>query len=815
MNEAVRNTISLKIPAMHCAGCARRIESALAPVDGTAADAINPASREARIEYADADALHAAFDALTGAGFAPATEKRTVSIEGMHCASCVHRIEQELDRLSQVVEASVNLASNRATVELLEGSEIAPVLEAIRRAGYEASADHDQGDSARRREAEERTSLKRHLLLAAVLTIPVFTIEMGGHFIPGFAAWLDETVGRGLLRWISMLLATGVQFGPGLVFYRFGGPALLRLSPDMNSLVMLGSSAAWGYSVVATVVPGLLPAGTANVYFEASSVIITLILLGRWLEAIARGRTSSAIRGLMELAPDTALVERDGEPVEVALAELEPGDIVHVRPGAKVPVDGSVVSGSSWVDESMISGEPDPVEKGEGDEVVGGTLNQTGAFRMKAEATGGDTVLAQIINLVEQAQGNRLPVQALVDRVVKYFVPAVMSVALVTLLAWLVLGPEPALSLALVNAVAVLIIACPCAMGLATPVSIMVGTGRAANSGVLFRRGDALQRLRDVGLVAFDKTGTLTEGRPEVIETVALEDGQGNRVLGLAAAVERHSEHPIGRAIVESARQSQIEVPDSDDFDSETGQGVFARVDGKAIHVGGPRMLDARKIELPKRLSEAADRLSGKGATVVYIASDNLVQGLVAVADPIKPSAKRAIEALHDSGLKTAMITGDSSATAESVARELGIDAVIAGVLPDGKVEALDELKQKTDGALAFVGDGINDAPVLAAADVGIAIGSGTDIAIESADVVLMSGDPEKVVTAIDLSHKVMRNIAQNLFWAFGYNVLLIPVAAGVLYPINGMLLSPMLAAGAMSASSLFVLGNALRLRRN
>jgi len=331
---------------------------------------------------------------------------------------------------------------------------------------------------------------------------------------------------------------------------------------------------------------------------------------------------------------------------------------------------------------------------------------------------------------------------------------------------------------------------------------------------VLFRRGDALQRLRDVGLVAFDKTGTLTEGRPEVIETVAVKDGQDKRVLGLAAAVEKHSEHPIGRAIVDSARQSEIDVPDSDDFVSETGQGVVARVSGESIRVGGPRMLQARKVELPERLAEAADRLSGKGATVVYIVSGDMVKGLVAVADPIKPSAKRAIEALHESGLKTAMITGDSRATAESVARELGIDAVIAGVLPDGKVEALDELKQKTNGALAFVGDGINDAPVLAAADVGIAIGSGTDIAIESADVVLMSGDPEKVVTAIDLSHKVMRNIAQNLFWAFGYNVLLIPVAAGVLYPVNGMLLSPMLAAGAMSASSLFVLGNALRLRK-
>ena len=814
MNEAVRNTISLKIPDMHCASCAKRIEAALEPIEGIVTGAINPASREARIEYADADALHAAAEALTGAGFSPATEKRNVSIEGMHCASCVHRIEEELGRLPQVVDASVNLASNRATIELLEGGEISAVLDAIRRAGYEASADSGHGDSARRREAEERTSLRNRLILAAVLTLPVFTIEMGGHLIPGFAAWLDENIGRNLLRWISMALATGVQFGPGLVFYRFGGPALLRMNPDMNSLVMLGSSAAWGYSVVATVVPGLFPEGTANVYFEASSVIITLILLGRWLEAIARGRTSSAIRGLMELAPDTALVERNGEAVDVALSELEPGDIVHVRPGAKVPVDGSVVSGKSWVDESMISGEPDPVEKGEGDQIVGGTLNQTGAFRMKAEATGGDTVLAQIIDLVEQAQGNRLPVQALVDRVVKYFVPAVISVALVTLVAWLALGPEPALSLALVNAVAVLIIACPCAMGLATPVSIMVGSGRAANSGVLFRRGDALQRLRDVGLVAFDKTGTLTEGRPEVIETVAVEDGQDKRVLGLAAAVERHSEHPIGRAIVDSARQSEIDVPDSEDFDSETGQGVVARVDDKSIRVGGPRMLQARKIELPGPVSRAADRLSGKGATVVYIVSDDAVQGLVAVADPIKPSAKRAIKALHESGLKTAMITGDSKTTAESVARELGIDAVIAGVLPDGKVEALDQLKQKTDGALAFVGDGINDAPVLAAADVGIAIGSGTDIAIESADVVLMSGDPEKVVSAIELSRKVMRNIAQNLFWAFGYNVLLIPVAAGVLYPINGMLLSPMLAAGAMSASSLFVLGNALRLRR-
>jgi len=807
-----RYGLRLHLPEMHCASCVSRIDAALSAVEDLT-HSVNLGTRQVRVGYETHDALARALEALKKAGYPAARESRTLAIEGMHCASCVHRIDAELGRVPEVFDASINLASNRARLEMVQGADLSTAIEAIRRAGYDAQEVGQPAEAGQSRDQREAESMKRRMVVSALLTLPIFVLDMGGHIVPGMAAWLDESIGTGMLHWVFMLLATGVQFGPGLVFYRYGGPALLRGAPDMNSLVMLGSSAAWGYSVVATVIPGSLPAGTANVYFEASSVIITLILVGRWLEAIARGRTSSAIRGLMEMAPDTALVERNGEPVEVALSELEPGDIVHVRPGARVPVDGRVISGSSWIDESMISGEPDPVKKGEGDEVVGGTFNQTGAFRIKAEATGGDTVLAQIIDLVDQAQGNRLPVQALVDKVVRWFVPVVMSVALVTLVAWLVLGPEPALGLALVNAVAVLIIACPCAMGLATPVSIMVGTGRAANSGVLFRRGDALQRLRDVGLVAFDKTGTLTEGRPEVIETVATGDSDDKRILALAAAVERHSEHPIGRAIVESAGESGIEVPDSNNFDSETGQGVTAEVDGQAIRVGGPRMLESRGIELPDDLGQASARLSARGATVVYVISGDAVKGLVAVADPIKPGAKRAIAALHESGLRTAMITGDSEATAESVAGELGIDEIIAGVLPEGKVEALDDLKKKASGAVAFVGDGINDAPVLAAADVGIAIGSGTDIAIESADVVLMSGDPEKVFTAIDLSHKVMRNIAQNLFWAFGYNVLLIPVAAGVLYPFNGMLLSPMLAAGAMSASSLFVLGNALRLR--
>ncbi|MEX0915157.1 MAG: heavy metal translocating P-type ATPase [Wenzhouxiangellaceae bacterium] len=807
-----RNNLRVHLPDMHCASCVSRIDEALSSVEGLT-HSTNLGTRQARIGYESPKALERALKALEKTGYPAASETRTLAIEGMHCASCVHRIERELEHVPEVLDSNINLASNRARLEVVEGADLTPAIAAVRRAGYDAREFEQQADGEQSREQRESASLKKRLVVSALLTLPIFVLDMGGHVVPGLAAWLDANIGRGVLHWIFMVLATGVQFGPGLVFYRYGGPALLRGAPDMNSLVMLGSSAAWGYSVVATVIPGVLPEGTANVYFEASSVIITLILLGRWLEAIARGRTSSAIRGLMKLAPDTAMVERDGEPVEVALSDVAPGEIVHVRPGAKVPVDGTVIDGSSWNDESMISGEPDPVEKGQGDEVTGGTLNQTGAFRMKAEATGSDTVLAQIIDLVEQAQGNRLPVQALVDRVVKYFVPVVMAVALVTLIAWLAFGPEPSLSLALVNAVAVLIIACPCAMGLATPVSIMVGMGRAAGSGVLFRKGDALQRMRDVGLIAFDKTGTLTEGRPEVVALESAGDAGADAILALAAAVERHSEHPIARAIVEAARDKGLDVPESSDFESETGQGVRARVDERTLRVGGPRMLDALGLELPEGLAQAGREHSEKGATVVHLVDADRVVGLIAVADPIKENAASTIRALHQAGLRTAMITGDAQKTAEAVAKQLGIDEIVAGVLPDGKVEALNGLRQG-DGKLAFVGDGINDAPVLAATDVGIAIGSGTDIAIESADVVLMSGDPKKVVTAIELSHKTMRNIAQNLFWAFGYNVLLIPVAAGVLYPINGILLSPMLAAAAMSASSLFVLGNALRLRR-
>jgi len=806
-------TTTLQIPDMHCASCVSRIERALEGIERLEVGAINPATRQARVDWQAPEALRQSLQALNKAGFPARTEQRDYVIEGMHCASCVHRVESGLGELAGVVNATVNLAASRARVTLLPDVRDRNVVEAIARAGYDARvADEDRAHTLDT-EAAETARHKRRFLIAAALTLPVFLVEMGSHVIPAMQQWVGQTPGWRNVHLGMLVLTTLVLFGPGRVFFRYGGPALLRGAPDMNSLVMLGATAAWAYSVVATIVPAIFPEGTANVYFEAAAVIVTLILLGRWLEGIARGRTSSAIRGLMELAPDTAWVERDGDLAEVPVDELQPGDIVQVRPGAKVPVDGVVTEGRSWLDESMISGEPDPIEKGKGDEVVGGTLNQTGSFRMKAQATGNDTVLARIIDLVEQAQGNRLPVQTLVDRVVRYFVPAVLAVAALTLAGWLLFGPEPALSLALVNTVAVLIIACPCAMGLATPVSIMVGMGRAANSGVLFRKGDALQRLRDVGLVAFDKTGTLTEGRPRVVAVEAANDMTDDDLLGVAAAVETSSEHPIGRAIVEAARARSLDLPDAADFDSETGQGVRATVDGETVRIGGPGLLERLDADLPDALSATADQQSGEGATVVFVLAGERVQGLIAVADPLKERAIETIDHLHRAGIRTAMVTGDAHKTAQAVAKKLGIDHVVAGVRPDGKVEALDTLRDQTVGKLAFVGDGINDAPVLASAEVGIAIGTGTDIAMDSADVVLMSGDPGRVVTAIELSHKVMRNIAQNLFWAFGYNTVLIPVAAGVLYPLGGILLSPMLAAAAMSFSSLFVLGNALRLR--
>jgi Cu+-exporting ATPase len=736
----------------------------------------------------------------------------SIGIEGMTCASCVSRVERAIRGVPGVSSATVNLATERATIQFIGKPDPLAVAEAVDKAGYQVRqlpvANADELDDARRE--KEIGTIRQSLLLAAVLTVPLFALEMGSHFIPAFHMWIMDTIGLRQSLYLQFALASVVLFGPGLRFFRKGVPNLLRRAPDMNSLVVLGTSAAWGYSAVATFLPGLLPAGTANVYYEASAVIVTLILLGRYLEARAKGSTSQAIKRLVGLQAKTARLSRDGAVVEVALAEVTPGDIVLIRPGEKIPVDGTVTEGASFVDEAMITGEPLPVHKAVGAEVVGGTINKTGAFSFRATKVGADTVLAQIIRMVEAAQGSKLPIQALVDRVTGWFVPAVIAMAVITFAAWFIFGPSPALSFALVNAVAVLIVACPCAMGLATPTSIMVGTGRAAEMGILFRKGEALQTLRDARVIALDKTGTLTRGKPELTDIEMANGFDRNEVLALVASLEARSEHPIAEAIVAAARADGLVLGEVAEFAAEPGFGVSGKVGGRTVLVGADRAVKAG-LDVSIFTGQAL-LLSNLAKTPLYAAIDGRLAAIIAVSDPIKDTSAAAIQALHRLGLKVAMITGDNQRTARAVADQLGIDEVIGEVLPDGKVAAVKRLRQKY-GRIAFVGDGINDAPALAEADVGLAIGTGTDIAIESADVVLMSGDLRGVATALALSKATIGNIKQNLFWAFVYNAALIPVAAGVLYPLNGTLLSPVFAAGAMALSSVFVLGNALRLR--
>jgi heavy metal translocating P-type ATPase len=810
-------TVQIGVRGMTCASCVARVERQVARVPGVHEAAVNLATERATVRYdpaiVDADGV---LSAIRDAGYEPVVAETDLSVSGMTCANCVGRVERALQRVDGVLAANVNLATERATVRYLP--DVAPtsrLKEAVREAGYGVM---ELGDGATRADVEreakerERIELLQSVWVAATLTAPIFLLDMGAKLIPPVGAWLHGLVSMQTLAYAFFVMATAVQFGPGLRFYQKGWPALVRASPDMNSLVMLGTSAAYGYSVVATFMPWLLPAGTVHVYYEASAVIVTLILVGRYLEAKAKGRTGDAIRTLLSLQARTARVERDGVEAEVDVDEVRQGDVVLVRPGERLPVDGVVVSGASYVDESMITGEPIPVGKGTGDGVVGGTINTTGSFRFRATKVGADTVLAQIVAMVEAAQGAKLPIQALVDRVVRYFVPVVMAIALTTVGVWLAFGPEPALTFALVNAVAVLIIACPCAMGLATPVSIMVGTGKAAETGVLFRNGTALQSLQDAQVIAIDKTGTLTKGRPELTDVVTVAGADEADVLAAVAAVEANSEHPVAAAIVASARERGVHRAEAVDFEAVPGFGVSGRVEGRTVHVGAGRYMDRLGVDV-EALRGTAAALSDEGKTAMYVALDGRAAAVLAVADPIKPSTPAAIAALHALGLRVAMVTGDDARTAHAIAARLGIDEVLAEVLPDGKAEAVRAL-QAEGRRVAFVGDGINDAPALAQADVGLAIGTGTDVAIESADVVLMSGDLRNVPNAIALSKATLRNIKQNLFWAFAYNVSLIPVAAGVLYPGFGVLLSPVFAAAAMALSSVFVISNALRLRR-
>ncbi len=863
MNETVKTItvaepLSVAIEGMTCASCVRRVEMAAGKVPGVVASSVNFATKRLTVEPGQGFSAKTLAAAVKKIGYEVAPQTIELTAHGLKGADDAARLKSVLEAAPTTVNVEVDAQSGAVTIESMGGARQREVLvEAARLAGFAltvpGAAGHDHAGHEHRHHAGDEATLKRDVILAAIFTTPLFVLEMGGHLYEPMHHWLMGVIETQTLYYVYFALATVVIFGPGWRFLKSGFPALAHGAPEMNSLVALGVSAAYLYSLVTTFAPGLLPENARHVYYEAATVIVTLILIGRLLEARASGKTGDAIRKLASLQAKTARVERDGQTLDIAPDEVVVGDLIIIRPGERLAVDGEVVEGASYIDESMISGEPVPVEKTVGAHVTGGTINGNGTLTFRATKVGADTMLAQIIALVEQAQGAKLPIQLLVDRVTALFVPVVIGVAMLTFVVWAIFGPEPAYTYALINAVAVLIIACPCAMGLATPTSIMVGTGRAAELGVLFRKGEALQALRSAGIVVVDKTGTVTKGRPELTDLVVADGFERREVLRLVAAVESRSEHPIAEAIVRAARGEEPlpnpspqggganpaepfdggltpmqrgfsppvgEMPGRAEggfastitnFQSITGYGISATVDGRKIDVGADRFMVKLGLSIAP-FTDTAQKLGDEGKTPLYAAIDGQLAAIIAVADPLKPSSVHAIKALKSMGIEVAMVTGDNARTAKAIARQVGIEKVVAEVLPEGKVQAIRELR-RGGKTLAFVGDGINDAPALAEADIGIAIGTGTDVAIESADVVLVGGDLLGVVHAIEMSRATMRNIRQNLFWAFGYNVALIPVAAGALYPGFGIMLSPMVGAVAMALSSVFVLGNALRLK--
>jgi Cu+-exporting ATPase len=730
-------------------------------------------------------------------------------VKGMHCAACVNKVEQALLGVPGVKTAAVNLATERATVRLApEGPSLDRLREAVAGAGYTVPADiADTPESADREQAEranENRRLRVKFIVGAALAVPVLLGSMHEIF-----TWAPHWLRNPYLLWA---LTTPVQFWVGWQFHAAFVKELRHRSASMNTLVSIGTNAAYFFSVAVTLWPRVFMATGAMPYYEASALLMTFLVLGRWLEARARGGTSEAIRRLIALQPKTARVLRDGRETDVPIAEVAVGDLVRIRPGERVAVDGEVVEGASAVDESMLTGESLPVEKGPGAAVVGGSVNRTGTFTFRATRVGRETVLAQIIKLVEEAQGSKAPIQRLADRVAAVFVPVVLVIAGITFSVWWAWGPEPAFFYAVANAVGVLVIACPCAMGLATPTAIMVGTGKGAELGVLIKSAEALEQLQKVRTVVFDKTGTLTVGRPVVTDVVPAPGVDADGLLALAAAAEQGSEHPLGEAIVTEAKARGLALPPVSEFQAVPGQGVDALAADGRILLGNARMMAARGIDVAA-LEPRARQLAQEGKSAVYIAFGGEPQGLVVVADVLKPETRAAVAALKSLGIEAIMLTGDTRATGEAIARQAGLDHVLADVLPEQKAAEIKRL-QSDARLVAMVGDGINDAPALAQADVGIAMGSGTDVAIEAADVTLMRGDLRGVVTAVELSRRTIRIIKENLGWAFGYNIVLIPVAAGLLYPFSGILLSPILAGLAMALSSVSVVANSLRLKR-
>lgn len=812
--EAGEMTAHLPVDGIHCAGCVSRVEDALTDLPGVAQAAVNLATGEARVLFRpDEVSLAQMVEAIESVGYRVPLAESEISVEGMHCAACVKRVERVLEKVPGVMGAEVSLATESARLRFVSGAlDRDGLKEDVEDAGYGVREEEGDFDEALTRREQEREAEYRDLLrrfwVGVALGLPVAVIGHAG-FIPGL-----QNLGHGTMRLLWMLsgiLTVPIMTWVGRRFFTGAWKAFRHREANMDTLVALGTGSAWVYSTVAVLLPGLFPEGTAHPFYEATAVVITLVMLGQALEARAKGRTSQALRRLMDLRPRTARVVREGEEVEIAATDVQVGDLVVVRPGEKVPVDGVVAQGRSTVDESMVTGESLPVEKEVDDEVVGGTMNRSGSFRFRASRVGKDTVLAHIVEMVRTAQGSKPPIQRAVDVVAGYFVPVVMIIAVLTFAVWYTVGPDPRINFAAVVAVAVLVIACPCALGLATPISIMVSVGKAAEWGILIRNGEALQAARRVDTVILDKTGTITRGEPALTGILPLGDVSEEDLLRAAAAAEEGSEHPLARAVVDGARERGVAWSGVRDFEAVAGRGVKATIDGTEVWVGSPPFLGELGVDGPD-VDRLVRKITEAGRTPVLVARGGRALGALAVSDPVKEDSAEAVARLRAMGLRVVMLTGDHEGAARAIGREVGVDEVLAQVLPRDKAAKVEEL-QSEGRRVAMVGDGVNDAPALAQAHVGIAMGTGTDVAMETGDMVLMRGSLMGVVQALELSHATFRNIKQNLFGAFIYNTLGIPVAAGVLYPFFGVLLSPVIAGSAMAFSSVTVVTNANRLR--
>lgn len=808
-------TKSFNIQGMTCAACARAVERATRKIPGVTESNVNLATEKMNISFDDdkvtVENIQTAVDKAGYKAIIEATGK-TLGIEGMTCASCARAVERAVSKLDGVTEANVNLATEKLVLKYEPAKvRVSDIKNAVQKAGYKAVDTEEATDSDRERKEREIKNLWNKFIISAIFTVPLLIIAMGHMLGMPLPEFIDPMMNPVAFALVQLILVLPVIIA-GRRFYTIGFGSLFRGSPNMDSLIAIGTSAAFLYGIYAII---QIFMGnnefTMDMYFESAGVIITLITLGKYLEAVSKGKTSEAIKKLMGLSPKTAVIIRDGAEVEIPVDEVEPGDVIIVKPGEKMPVDGEVIEGMTSVDESMLTGESIPVEKNIGDKIIGASINKNGHIKYKATRVGKDTALAQIIKLVEDAQGSKAPIAKLADVISGYFVPIVISLAVISGLAWYIFGMESG-TFALTIFISVLVIACPCALGLATPTAIMVGTGKGAEHGVLIKSGVALETAHKLQTIVFDKTGTITEGKPVVTDIYAADAFEKEYLLKIAASAEKGSEHPLGEAIVKGAAERNLELLKIDFFNAIPGQGIEVKTDSKTVLLGNRKLIAENNIPF-EGMESISNMLAGDGKTPMYIAIDGEMGGIVAVADTVKESSKRAIEKLHAMGLEVAMITGDNMRTAQAIAKQVGIDRVLAEVLPQDKANEVKKL-QSEGRKVAMVGDGINDAPALAQADIGIAIGSGTDVAMESADIVLMRSDLRDVATAIQLSKNTIRNIKQNLFWAFGYNTLGIPVAMGVLHILGGPLLNPMIAAAAMSFSSVSVLLNALRLKR-